>query len=304
MAIWTADEGRASSIKKLRWQRFKAIQQLDPQQDNCEIARLIAGYEFPWDMTKALEIALLRTFCVSSISELLNKTGEFAVRSQKRYDDTGLLISSIFKWGHDSEQGRAAIARMNGIHSHFPISNEDYLYVLSTFIYEPIRWIDRFGWRQLCEVEKQGLFYFWASIGEQMGMQKIPSTYAAFEQYNLSYEAAHFRYSAATQRVGEATVTLFLSWFPALLRPALKPWVYAMLDDGMLAAFGFPQPPALQRRLIEGLLRSRSHCLRYFPPRTQSWFYIDEPQRSYPKGYCLEDIGPPALIARLNRKQD
>ncbi|HEY9764514.1 MAG TPA: oxygenase MpaB family protein [Trichocoleus sp.] len=291
-------------MKRLRFQRLQVIQQLDPWRDNCKIARLVAGYEFPWDMTKALEIALLRTFCVPSISHLLDKTGEFAVRSQKRYDDTGLIVSSIFKWGHDSEQGKAAIARMNRIHSHFPISNEDYLYVLSTFIYEPIRWIDRFGWRQLCEVEKQGLFYFWLCIGEQMGLQRLPSTYEAFEQYNLAYEAEHFRYSAAAQRVGEATVALFLSWFPSPLRPTLRPLVYAMLDDGMLAAFGFPAPGSLQRRSVEGVLRLRSHLLRYWLPRTRPGFYVDEPQRSYPKGYQLEDIGPPTLIARLNRTPD
>lgn len=304
MADSKVGERETLSMKMPRLQRLQAIQQLDPERDNCEIARLVAGYEFPWDMTKSLEIALLRTFCVPSISQLLANTGEFFVRSQKRYDDTGLIVSTIFKWGHDSEQGRAAIARMNRIHSHFPISNEDYLYVLSTFIYEPIRWIDHFGWRQLCEVEKQGLFYFWFCIGEQMGLQKLPNTYEAFEQYNLAYEAAHFRYSAANQRVGEATIALFLSWFPSLLRPALKPWVYVMLDDAMLTAFGFPAPEASKRRWVEGLLRSRSYLLRYFPARTQSWFYVDASQRSYPKGYRMEDIGPPPLIARLNRKQD
>jgi hypothetical protein len=286
-----------------RFERFHAIQQLDPVQDNCEICRQIAGYEFPWDMTKALEIALFRTFCVPSIAALLERTGEFQHRPQKRYDDTGLIISNILKWGHDTPRGQAALERMNLIHAHFSISNADYLYVLSTFIYEPIRWIDRFGWRQLSVVEQQGLFYFWYSVGQQMGIQEIPLTYEAFEQYNRNYEQQYFCYSQANQRVGEATLNLFLSWFPSLLRPMLKPFVYAMLDDRMIEAFGFPAPLLWQRQFLERLLRSRGKLLRYMPPRQQPVFYSDEPQRSYPQGYDLADLGPPRMLHELNQLQ-
>ena len=36
---------------------------------------------------------------------------------------------------------------MNRIHGRFEISNEDFVYVLSSFVFEPIRWNARFGWR-------------------------------------------------------------------------------------------------------------------------------------------------------------
>lgn len=281
--------------------RLYPSQPLDPVQDCSEVCRQIAGYAFAWDVTKALEFALFRTFCVPSIGKLLDATGEFHHRPQKRYDDTGLLVSSILKWGYDSPQGRAAIARMNRIHAHFPIGNEDYLYVLSTFIYEPVRWIDRFGWRPLHEEERQGLFHCWRQVGQQMGIQDIPATYEQFEQFNRDYEAQHFRYSEATRRVGESTLALFLSWFPAFLRPALKPAVYALLDDTMLAAFGFPAAQPWLRQFVEATLRWRGRILRYLPPRKQPYFYVDEPQRSYPQGYKLEDLGPPALLRSLNR---
>lgn len=284
-----------------RLARLQHIEQLDPIQDHCEICRLIAGYEFPWDVTKALEVALFRTFCVPSIGKLLDQTGEFQHRSQKRYDDTGLILSRIMKWGYDNPEGQAALQRMNHIHQHFPISNADYLYVLSTFIYEPIRWIERFGWRQLSEVEKQGLFYFWCTVGQQMGIQDIPKALQEFEQYNLDYEQQYFRYSAATQRVGEATLNLFLSWFPFFLHPTLKPAIYAMLDERMLEAFGFPQPSDKARQRVNQLLQLRGRLLRYFPPRNHPQFYVDEPQRSYPKGHTLKDLGPPHLLSKLNQ---
>lgn len=285
-----------------RHDRLTQIQRLDPVQDHIEICHLITGYEFPWDVTRALEVALFRTFCVPSIAKLLDRTGEFHHHPQKRYDDTGLLLSSILKWGYNSEPGQAAIQRMNRIHHHFPITNSDYLYVLSTFIYEPVRWVDRFGWRRLSEIEKQGLFYFWYRVGQQMQIQDIPDTYAAFEQYNLTYEDQYFCYSPATQRVGESTLQLFLSWFPAPLRPIARPLVYALLDQRMLTAFGFPQPTTYQRQMVETLLRSRGWLLRYFPPRQQPSFYVDASHRSYPQGYTLEDLGPPGLLRELNQK--
>jgi hypothetical protein len=39
--------------------------------------------EFPWDINKALEFALLRTYAVPSISGLLARTGEFKRRPRQ-----------------------------------------------------------------------------------------------------------------------------------------------------------------------------------------------------------------------------
>ena len=284
-----------------RSQYHQALKQLDPVRDNNRICRYLAGYEFPWDLTRALELALFRTFCIPSIAALLDQTGEFHHRPQKRYDDTGLMVSLILKWGHDSPQGQAVIARLNHIHGHFPISNDDFLYVLSTFIYQPVDWLDRFGWRPLSPPEKNALFHFWRCVGEQMGITGIPDGYDHFAQFNQAYEAAHLGYSVANQRVGQSTLALFLSWFPPPLRPLVKPLVYAVMDDGMLAAFGFPQPQPWQRSLVTQILRWRGYLLCYLPPRQTPRFYSEEPQRSYPQGYHLSDLGPPVLLPQLNR---
>src|SRR5919112_21086 len=79
-------------------------------------------------------LALFRTFASPRIGALLHKTGEFEARAQKRYDDTDLIVSEIVEHGPDSERGARAIARMNAIHARFAIANEDFLYVLSTFV--------------------------------------------------------------------------------------------------------------------------------------------------------------------------
>src|SRR5919199_6506203 len=131
-----------------------AIRRLDPVRDAERIVYLDTAYEFPFDIARSLELAFFRTFAVPSIAELLASTGEFTARSHKRYDDTDLLISTFVTYGHSTPQGRAAIRRMNQLHARFDISNDVFLYVLSTFVVEPWRWNERFGWRPALEVER------------------------------------------------------------------------------------------------------------------------------------------------------
>lgn len=275
-----------------RYKNLRLIQQLDPVINHCQIYTLMSGYEFSWEMTRALEVALMRTYCVPSISKLLDKTGEFYQRPQKRYDDTAIIVGEIGKWGYDSDRGKQAMQRMNAIHARFKIDNADFLYVLSTFIYDPIRWNANFGWRLMCEQEKLAAFYFWREVGKRMHIQNIPETYAEFERYNRDYERENFRYSDTNRRVGEATRDLFLSWFPRWMGFTLKPLVYALLDDTMLNAFGFEQPSRFLRSLLANILKLRARLLRFFPPRNQSHFFIDHPIRSYPNGYEIDNLGP------------
>lgn len=74
---------------------LEQIRALDPEKDHQRIVFLSTCYEFPFDTTRALEFALFRSFCVPSISALLDRTGEFRDRAQKRYDDTDLIVSEL-----------------------------------------------------------------------------------------------------------------------------------------------------------------------------------------------------------------
>lgn len=102
-----------------------------------------ASLEFPWDTQRSLELAFYRTYAVPSIATLLDSTGEFTERAQKRYDDTQILISA-------------------------------FCYVLSTMVFEPIRWNARFGRRLLAENEKLATFWFWGEVGKRMAIRDIP----------------------------------------------------------------------------------------------------------------------------------
>lgn len=269
------------------------ILQLDPQRDHLEIVYLDAFHEFPFDTTRSLEVALFRTFAVPSVSALLHQTGEFGQRPQKRYDDTDLILSELIEHGYDSEHGRAALRRMNRLHGRFNISNDDYLYVLSTFVFEPIRWNARFGWRLMVEQERLASYYYWREIGGRMNIKAIPASYTAFEQYNAAYERAHFRYSESNRRVAEATRDMFLGWFlPKPLWGLGAPALYAILDDPLLDAFGFPRPSTGMRRFVESVVKLRGRLIRLLPERRRPRLRTGPRRPTYPQGYRIEELGP------------
>src|SRR5580658_10964093 len=163
------------TMDRQHWSR--RISQLDPGRDYEQIYRILATHEFPWDMNQSLSFALYRTYAVPSIGRLLAETGEFTRRTQKRYDDTALILDTVLEHGLASPQGRAAVRRMNQMHGSYEIPNDDKLYVLSTFVVMPIRWLDRYGWRRLTEAERVASANYYRALGAQMGIKGIPDTY-------------------------------------------------------------------------------------------------------------------------------
>jgi hypothetical protein len=108
-----------------RYDTLRLIESLDPETEYWRIYRLHALHQFPWDVTRALELALYRTYAVGSIGEILDRSGEFRTRPQRRYDDTALLLGEVVEHGFDSDRGRLAIRRINRAHARWPISHED-----------------------------------------------------------------------------------------------------------------------------------------------------------------------------------
>jgi hypothetical protein len=278
-----------------RFDHLREIERLDPERDCQRIMHLSFGYEFCWDSTRALEIALYRTYCVPSISAVLDRSGEFYRHTQRRYDDTAILIAEMCEWGFETGRGRAALERTNWAHAHFSITNDDLLYVLSTFIYEPVRWFDRYGWRRTTRNERLGFYHFWREVGTRMKIRDIPPSYEAFEAWSRDYERRTFRFTESNRKIGIATRDLFAAWYPRPLAPLVHGAIYALLDDAMLEAFGFPRPLAGVRAAVGGLLRLRGAMVRWLPPRREPNFFTDRPNRTHPKGYAIEDLGPPRL---------
>ncbi len=268
------------------------ITHLDAEKDHQEIVRLLVCHVFHWDLERALEFALFRTFAVPSISTLLEKTGEFQQRPRKRYDDTELIMYELAENGYTSERAKRAFRRMNRMHGHWPITNDDMLYVLSTFIFEPIRWIDQYGWRKLAENERLAFYHFYVGVGGMMNIKDIPGSYEAFEAFNINYEKTHFKTADSNRKIGDVTVDLLLSFYiPKFLAPVGKPVVYAMMDDPLLESMGYPKPSAFLRSFVKGMLRFRAWLIQFWPEFQQPQLGTKRKRPTYPKGYEIEELG-------------
>jgi hypothetical protein len=264
---------------------------LDPATDYREISRILVQHEFPWDMTMALSFALFRTYAVPGIGRLLNQTGEFENHVQKRYDDTALLLEAPLQHGFDSEQGRTALRRINGMHRAYDIPNHEMLYVLSTFVVVPNRWMSDYGKRGFTAKEQAAGVTYYRELGRRMGIKNIPGTYEEFEHLMDSYEAEHFAYDPANRKVADSTLALMATFYPAP-RLVMNAFARSLMDEPLLRAFEYKRAPWVMRVLGPWSLRMRGRVLRFFPARknpkrVEDFAWV----RSYPLGHVLERLG-------------
>ncbi|GGN51005.1 peptidase [Streptomyces albiflavescens] len=275
-----------------RYERLARIRRMDPEKEASEIYRLTSAYEFPWDFTRALELALYRTYAVPSIGRLLARTAELTDRTQKRYDDTALLLDAIVEHGFDGEEGRTAIRRINQMHGSYDISNDDMRYVLCTFVVMPKRWIEAYGWRRLSRHEIVASTVHYRILGRHMGIKDIPETYEEFEACLDAYEEAHFGWDEGARRVSDATLDLMASWYPRPLAPLLRASTLALLDEPLLQAFRYEPPSAATRALVRRAVRARGRLVRLMPPRRSPHFARQNWEiKGYPDGYRVAELG-------------
>lgn len=319
--------GYLSCVQLLRYRRreeqvrrFREAATKPAGGDDPEVARqiqaTIAFFEFPLISRLSLEFALFRTYALPSISTLLEKTKSFTNACGARYDDTDLLISEVTQNPLDSKRSVTAIRRINAIHNMYKgqISNEDMIYVLSVFIFEPIRWIETVEWRTLTPEECQASLQVWTDIGERMGIDNIPKTLDEYSDWNVAYEKQHIKYKESNAVIGGATIALFLSLVPSFARPFGRRLAYCLMDERLRVAMGYPNPDPMLQRVVDTLLYCRKICLRYAclprpnflsarrtpvhgssnndnnaPLLLCPRFHVYE--RTYPHGYVTENLG-------------
>ena len=288
--------GTISARRRERYRRRDELAAVDPADDPRTYALELSSKEFVWATTQALSFALFRTYAVPSIGELLYKTVQFTDETQKRYDDTVLLLSAPVEHGFaPGSQRHAAVRRINQMHGRYDISNDDMLYVLATFVVCPPRWINAYEWRTLSQREIDGLTNYYRLLGKHMGIKDIPDTYAEFESLMDSYEQQHFDFREGSRAVADSTLDLLTTFMPYRLLPAplVRRLARALMDEPLLDAFHYPHPTRAERVLVAAGLKARGLAIRYFAtPRTEPVFGIDTAEvRGYPNGYRVEDLG-------------
>ena len=275
----------------------RELNSLDPFHDHQRMVHLLTAYEFPFDITRSLEFALLHTFASPRVSKLLAYTGEFESHGQKRYDDTSRLISEFMESGYDSEKGHRAIDQMNLIHSHYKIDNIDYLFVLTTFVIYPIDWIQQYGWRRLTVSEEQAFFYFFLEVGRRMNLQNVPGSLYDLRVMKTAYEEQYVRFADSNRKMADSTLRIIQEWFPRYFHQLVKAVFTSLMSERIRVAFGYQRPQRWLVYSINTIFWLRKWPLRWLTSEPYPTLIAKSRFRSYPDGTPdIESIGPKGMF--------
>ncbi|KAI4525504.1 hypothetical protein K525DRAFT_251946 [Schizophyllum commune Loenen D] len=265
--------------------RTETVNTLTPAEAQ-EIVQLSLGYDMHYLMVQALSFALFKTYGIPSISKLLLSTKQLTTRENisRRIADTGLMIGSwtscpingrypssakeegssrakecpsgMAKEGCDP-RAMISIARMNWIHSKYDISNDDFLYTLSLFLFEPLTWAEKYGWRPCAELEKYAWFVYWVEIGKLMDIKDIPPTFDELKTWSEAYEEKHMVPATSNYEVARHTTDEMLFHLPEVFgikdfEP--QPWYMHALLRTLLGFMAFVQKHLLLPRRTMGSL--------------------------------------------------
>ncbi|KAM5472938.1 hypothetical protein MauCBS54593_002651 [Microsporum audouinii] len=233
----------------------------------------------------ALKFAIFSVNGIPSISSLLVKTNKLpSERVHLRYSMTSVMIAEFLAFPPDDERALQAICRMNNIHQTYQkagkILNDDLLYTLGLFAYLPVRWVGKYDWRELTDMEKCALGTFWKDIGDCMEIDysALPSSKSGWKdglhwleevtEWGDWYEQKNMVPNINNQRVALSAIDIILYTVPNFLKPTAKKMVFALLEDRMIKALMLPEPSKVYKFSVNTILDARRYIVRYFfPPR-------------------------------------
>lgn len=261
--------------------------------DPFDLYRRVVLFDFHQEIRAGFFLSYYRNFAIPSIAQTLVGRGEMQARPMKRSYDTGIVIHEIIANGFDSDRGQQMVSLLRRVHKGVPGTSEDFLYVLMTLLVLPVRWVNRHGWRKLTAREEQAAVAFYAELGDRMGLDPAPATFAAAEQFLDDYEARHLGPSPEGARLLAATVEALRIRLPRPLRPLTGTVLALMMDKPEVAvALGLKPSPAWLRAPFNAVLRLRALRTRAKPLPTAPSFAPGGAVSFYPDGYTLDMIGP------------
>lgn len=148
----------------------------------------------------------------------------------RRSADTGLLLNNLIIAPPTSKQSIDAIVRTAWIHRGFrqsgKITNDDMLYTLSLFALEGVRWVQRYEWRCLTNLEICAIGVFWKKIGDAMDISyavlgdQTPNNglewHRALDRWSRSYESVHMAPHPSNHALATSTMNLLTAGLPAI----------------------------------------------------------------------------------------
>ncbi|KAJ7248666.1 hypothetical protein C8J57DRAFT_1672386, partial [Mycena rebaudengoi] len=153
------------------------------------------------------------------------------------------------------------------LHAKYKISNEDYLYTLALFAFEPATWAEKYGWRPHSPLERYAWFVYWEEIGRRMNIKDIPPTSEEFQAWAKAYEAEHMIPAESNRDVAKYTTGELLFMVPTVMRPFAERIIVSLLEDGPdcndFSSYRQPKPPAYCTYLIRATLGLMAYTQRF-----------------------------------------
>ena len=273
----------------------------DDDADRDRIVTLTARHDFCWDFDQGIAIAFLRDYGIASIARLLDKTREFEDHGIKRYDDTLIFQEEAVVDGVDSERSRTAIRRLNRIHGHYEIPNDEFQYVLATTIVGPVRWIQRYGWRRPRPGRARRDHPVHHPVRRADGHQGPAHTYDGYLELLTSYERDHFEFDPGEHARHRGDDPDRPS-DRAVVSQALVPPGHDRADGRAAArALGMEAQPRWLVAAVDLGLRARARLLRFAPPRSSAY---ERTHPTYPRATARTRSGRRRCSTTLNEDKE
>lgn len=142
---------------------------------------------------------------------------------------------------------------MNYLHGSFrnlgKILDSDMLYTLSLFALEPARWVEKYEWRQLTDLELCACGTFWKSMGDAMMISflELPSFSTGWQdglhwldeirEWSLRYEENHMVPAATNSQLATAHLDVLFTNMPDGVAKMGKNIVTVLLGERLRRAF-------------------------------------------------------------------
>lgn len=157
-----------------------------------------------------------------------------------------------------SQRAYASLARTRFLHSGYRASGkileDDMLYTLALFALQPIRFIHRFEWRSLSDLERCAIGTFWKSIGDalRISYKALPSGETGFVDgiqwleeigaWSEKYEERCMVPDVKNRETADQTTAVLVYMLPKALHPIGLQFVSFMMDDRLRKAMLYVEP--------------------------------------------------------------
>lgn len=220
-------------------------------------------------------------------------------------------VSSYVTFPPGSDTLAHSIARTNFMHNPYlqsgKIKNEDMLYVLFDNMYEPVRFMKLYEWRELSDMEVAAFATVWRYLGDmleidfkaELGKDEWKDGIEFFDDMVIwakDFQMKHLEPSPSITNLGQTLRDLLLSAYPEFMRGPMNKILMVLVGERLRNIFGyadelssftnailtrgrsFEEPGILETSITYTFLLVRKFVLRYLTlPRIFPEQYISQP---------------------------